>query len=371
MRKIICGSLVGFALVGAVAGRAEVINRVVATVDGEPITLHELRAFRQQARQLATLLPQEGIANMSEHDLLEALIMHKLVGKEVEAQGLKARESDIDSYIERIKAQNNLSDEQLQAALADQGLTMESYRKQIAEEIGRALLINREIGARVNVTPQDIARYYKEHADEFTHPEQVRVRHIFLPLSPTASADEEKRVMAVIEDIHRRALAGEDFAVLADTYSQGPGAGQGGDLGYFKKGQMAPEIENVAFSLRPGEVSRPFRTDAGVHLLKVEEHSAAGTKDLTPEVSEEIKRKLYNEALRRRYERWFAEDLRFRHHVETFLPASAGSPTGAMESTAHARTRRANPEPQGTGGMASTQETKEKKRFFRRLLPFY
>ncbi|MCL6619768.1 MAG: SurA N-terminal domain-containing protein, partial [Thermomonas hydrothermalis] len=207
------GLLLGFAFVWAAQGRAEVINRVVATVDGEPITLHELRAFRQQAGQIATLVPQETVANMSEQEMLEALIMNKLVNKEVEAQGLKARESDIDSYIERIKAQGNLTDEQLQAALASQGLTMESYRKQIAEEIGRALLINREIGARVNVTPQDIERYYKEHEDEFTHPEQVRVRHIFLPLSPAASADEEKEVIAVIEDIRRRALAGEDFAV--------------------------------------------------------------------------------------------------------------------------------------------------------------
>lgn len=364
------GLLLGFAFVWAAQGRAEVINRVVATVDGEPITLHELRAFRQQAGQIATLVPQETVANMSEQEMLEALIMNKLVNKEVEAQGLKARESDIDSYIERIKAQGNLTDEQLQAALASQGLTMESYRKQIAEEIGRALLINREIGARVNVTPQDIERYYKEHEDEFTHPEQVRVRHIFLPLSPAASADEEKEVIAVIEDIRRRALAGEDFAVLADTYSQGPGAGQGGDLGYFKKGQMAPEIENVAFSLKPGEISQPFRTGAGVHLLKVEEYSGAGKKELTPEVTEEIKRKLYNEALRRRYERWFEEDLRFRHHVETFLTASAGGPTGATSRTARARTDgQGGAEATGTGGMAK-EEAKEKKGFFRRLLPF-
>ncbi|MCS6926520.1 MAG: peptidylprolyl isomerase [Candidatus Binatia bacterium] len=366
MSKKTIGFLLGVAVLWPVSSPAEVINRVVATVDGEPITLHEVRAFRQQARQLATLVPQEGIATMSEQDLLEALIMNKLVSKEVEAQGLKAKESDIDSYIERIKAQNNLTDEQLQQALASQGLTMESYRKQIADEIGRALLINREIGARVNVTRQDIERYYKEHEEEFARPEQIRVRHIFLPIAPTASADEEKEARVLIEEIHRRAVAGEDFAVLADTYSQGPGAGQGGDLGYFKRGQMAPEIEEVAFSLKPGEVSRPFRTGAGLHLLKVEEYSGAGKKELTPEVAEEIKRKLYNEALRRRYERWFQEDLRFRHHVETFLTAPPGSPTGVSSSTARARRQ----EETTASRAAPAQERKEQKGFFRRLLPF-
>lgn len=366
MRRRTIGFLVGVALVWPVSARAEVINRVVATVDGEPITLHEVRAFRQQARQLATLVPQEGIANMSEQDLLEALIMNKLVSKEVEAQGLKAKESDIDSYIERIKVQNNLTDEQLQQALANQGLTMESYRKQIAEEIGRALLINREIGARVNVTPQDVERYYKEHEEEFARPEQIRVRHIFLPVAPAASADEEKEARALIGEIHQRAVAGEDFAVLADTYSQGPGAGQGGDLGYFKRGQMAPEIEEVAFALKPGEVSQPFRTGAGFHLLKVEEYTGAGKKELTPEVAEEIKRKLYNEALRRRYERWFEEDLRFRHHIETFPTASAGSGTGVASSAG--RLRRS--EETTTSGAPTAQEGKGQKGFFRRLLPF-
>ena len=347
---------------------AEVINRIVATVDDEPITLQELRTFGKLPGQRSLFLPQEGVAGMSERDILDALIMNKLVSKEVEAQGFKAKETDIDNYIERIKAQGNLNDEQFQTALASQGLTMESYRKQVAEEIERALLINREIGSRVNVTPQDIERYYKEHDADYAQPEQVRVRHIFLPLSPAAPADEEKEVLGQIEDIRKRALAGEDFATLADTYSQGPGAGQGGDLGYFKKGQMAKEIDEVAFALKPGEISQPFRTNVGVHLLKIEEHSSAGQQTLSAEVSEEIKRKLYNEALRQRYERWFQEDLRFRHHVENFLVASSGgSSTGTLRQT----TAAADDSQAGETPTSATAEKAEKKKgFFRRLLPF-
>jgi peptidyl-prolyl cis-trans isomerase SurA len=363
------------AFVWVTNSHAEVLNRIVATVDGEPITLKELRTFHQQASQQAMLMPQEGIAGMSERDMLEALIMNKLVTKEVEAQGLKAKDTDVDSYIERIKMQGNLDDEQLKTALASQGMTMESYRKQIADEIGRALLINREIGARVNVTPQDIERYYQEHADEYTHAEQVRVRHIFLPLSPMAPSDEAEEVIALIEDIHKRAVAGEDFAVLADTYSKGPGAGQGGDLGYFKKGQMTPEIERVAFSLKAGEVSQPFRDEIGVHLLKVEEYSGGGTAGLTPEISEQIKSKLYNDALRRRYERWFQEDLRFRHHVETFLTASAASPARTSSRfPSMSSDEQDNPSAatttEGTATGKTAKEPEKKPGFFRRILPF-
>lgn len=348
-------------------GRAEVINRIVATVDGEPITLYELRSFSNFAGQRSSFMPPEALKNLSDRDLLDVLIMNKLVDKEVETQGLKAKDSDIDNYIERIKAQGQMNDEQFADALAKQGMTMESYRQQVAKDIERALLVNREIGARVNVTPQDVERYHKAHAADFTQPEQVRVRHIFLPLSPAAATEEEQAVMQQIQDIRKRALAGENFATLADTYSQGSRPGEGGDLGYFKKGQMSKEIEDVAFSLKPGDISQPFRTNAGMHLLKVEEHSQAGQQKLDEATTEEIKKKLYNDALRQRYERWFQEDLRFRHQIENFLTASASSPSGR---TVKPTTTVADNPAGEAAPSAKPVEPEKKKGFFRRLLPF-
>lgn len=384
MKKILLLLSIGI-LVGVAQGHAEVLNRIVATVDDEPITLHEVRNFATGSDgQRNMMVPQEALAKMSDKEILDVLIMNKLVSKEVETQGLKAKEEDITSYIDRIKAQSNLTDEQMKEALAKQGFTMESYRKQVAEEIERAMLINREIGSRVNVTPQDIERYHKEHGDSsngsdssseesitVSSEEQVHVRHIFLPLSPAASPEEEKEALQQIEDIRKRTLAGEDFAALAIAHSRGPGADQGGDLGFFKRGQMAKEIDDVAFSLKPGEVSQPFRNNAGVHLIKVEERTApaAASSDsasekksngsIDPAVAEQIKQKLYNEALRQRYERWFQEDLRFRHQVENFLVADSSSDAPLTLKSARPKTFAGQP-----------KEPEEKKGFFRRLLPF-
>lgn len=340
--------------------QAEVINRIVATVDDEPITLHELRSFGKAPGQQALFMPQGGAAGMSDHDILEVLIMNKLIGKEVEAQGIKAKDEDVDGYIQRIQSQSNLSDEQFKAALAAQGMTFDEYRQQVANEIERALLVNREIGSRVNVTPEDVERYYKDNIKDYTQAEQVRVRHIFLPLPARGSLEDDKLIEAQAEDIRKRALAGEDFGTLADEYSQGPGAGQGGDLGYFKKGQMAKEIEDVAFALKPGEVSQPFRAGAGVHLIKVEEHIRPGQQELTKETAEEIKRQLYNEALKQRYERWFQEDLRFRHNIENFLTASSQRPSNRLLTRTNEASQAAS---------AKTQEEK-KKGLLRRLWPF-
>jgi peptidyl-prolyl cis-trans isomerase SurA len=375
--------------------QAEVLNRIVATVDDEPITLHELHNFTKGAGgQQNMMIPPEALAKMTQKDILDAIIMNKLVSKEVQTQGIKAREEEINSYVERIKAQSNLNDEQMKEALAKQGLTLESYRKQVADEIERAMLINREIGSRVNVTPQDIERYYKEHggdvgnsggdsersssttsseeSETVSSDEQVRVRHIFLPLSPAASPEEEKEALQQITDIRNRAQSGEDFAALATAHSRGPGAEQGGDLGFFKKGQMSKEIDDVAFSLKPGEVSQPFRNNAGVHLLKVEERTGSTEKTaaaptpekkptsaIDPAVAEQIKQKLYNEALRQRYDRWFQEDLRFRHQVENFLVADSSSASFTPKSARPKATAPTTKEPE-----------EEEKGFFRKLLPF-
>ena len=193
----------------------------------------------------------------------------------------------------------------------------------MADEIERAL-VNREIGSHVNVTPQDVERYYKEHSADYSQAEQVHVRHIFLLITANGG---EKATLEQMEDIRKRAVAGEDFGKLADQYSQGPGAGQGGDIGNFKKGQMAKEIEDVAFALKPGEISQPFQMGAGVHLIKVEEHTTPGQQTLDQETAEQIKRKLYNDALKERYERWFQEDLRYRHNVENLMTASTEEPS--------------------------------------------
>jgi len=307
--------------IGSTHSEAEVINRIVATVDGAPITLHELQGFQSEAGAGASpLAPDGGAAGMSDKDVLDALIMQKLVRKEVESQSLKAKKADIDGYIARIQAQNNLSDEEFEAAIVDQGMTLEAYRERVAVEVEQALLMSKEIGSRVNVTPEDIQRYYDEYIDEYTQPAQIRVRHVFRPLSPGAEEAEVQEAAAIVHYVRQRALVGEDYGKLADEYSLGPGAGSGGDLGYFERGQMPEGIELVAFSLENGDISQPFRTDAGMHLLKIEDKRNAGLQPLET-VSEDIKNKLYNDALRDRYARWFKEDLRFRHHVENFLNA--------------------------------------------------
>ena len=325
-------ALVLAVLAMATVAQAETLNRIVATVDGQPITLRELDTFGSQMNNRAAMMYPQGAADMTQRDFLDALLMNKMIENEVDAQGLKATAEDVDSYIERIKSQGELDDEQLAAALADQGLTIEQYRKQIAQEIEQALLMNKEVSSRISITNEAVQRYYQAHQDDYAIPDQVRIRHIFLPVSPGADPGEMLKMTTLLETLHDRANRGEDFATLALTYSLGPGADQGGDLGFFERGQMDPAIEEMAFSIPEGEISPPFETSTGVHLIKVEERDIAGVKPLA-EVQEEIRSQLYNTELSKRYRRWFQDELRFRHHIEDFLTDPEGAPyTGAQRA---------------------------------------
>jgi peptidyl-prolyl cis-trans isomerase SurA len=298
-----------FVLCSSLAAHGEIVNRILATIDGGPVTLYELRQFVEgdvRARQLA---------GDSAATQLDALITERIIKLEISAQGIVVGDEDVDRYIETIRTRNALSEEQLRQALQAQGVTWEDYRKQVRDELQKAQLINREIRGKVNVTPEEVERYYQAHLEEYATPEEATVSHIVLRLSPDAPEDEAAAVMGRAEQIHVQLEGGANFEELAKQYSEDSAAKSGGKLGKLKKGEMLDEFEEVVMTLDEGEISRPFRTSVGVHIVRVEARHGASHQPLES-LADEIKQRLYNAALEERYGRWLSEDLRKRHHVE-------------------------------------------------------
>ena len=295
--------------------RAEVVNRIVATIDGEPVTLFELERFAEQAPRRAAA--GEQVAT-DQRAMLDELILEKIIKKQAEAQGVAAGEQQVDAYVASIRERNNLSDAQLKEALTQQGLTWEQYRTQVRTDIERAALINKEIRNKVTVSPEEIERYYKAHLDEFPTPERVRARLISRSVPAGASPEQKAAVREEAERIRKQAAAGKSFEELAKAQSQGPGAADGGDIGVIARGQMQPEFEQAAFALKPGEVSQVIETVSGYHILKVEKREGEAHQPLA-EVSDAIREQLYREHMEGRYERWLKQDLRARYHVEILL----------------------------------------------------
>ncbi|MGH7899143.1 MAG: foldase protein PrsA [Candidatus Binatia bacterium] len=306
-------TLAALSILVARSAGAEVVNRIVASVDGEPITLYELNQYENKQR---AMLPNMPIP--SGRDALQALITEKLVLKEISIRGIRVRDEDIDRYIAHIKESNRLDDERLNAALQQQGMDLQKYRESVRREIEKVQLINREIRGKVNISPEDVDRYYEAHKTDYEQAGKVKIRHLVLRLEPTAADEITKAVTERITELRKRIVGGEDFATLAKQYSEDNTAADGGDLGELEPAKVLSEFEEPLEKMKEGEVSEPIRTRIGVHLVKLEKRIPVGYRDKA-EVSADIKEKLYSEALDERYKRWLLEDIQKHHFVEIKL----------------------------------------------------
>lgn len=299
------GAVLALVVVGVTAAGAEVVNRIVATIDGEPITAFEVARYREQL----------GERPATDQQLLDAIVTERLLEKEAAARGITATPEDVNAYIQEIKQRGNVDDTAFAAALAQQGLTVEQYRERVEKELVKTQLIAREIRGRVSVSDEDVERYYEAHKEGYRTGGGVTVRDIYLAIPPGADDAEIARVRAQAEELRGQATSRRAFAKLAEEHSELPGAKDGGVLGSFKKGEMADELDRVVFSLEPGEVSEPVQTAEGFHVLRVDEVVDAEYRPMA-DVEEEIREKLYAEALEKRYQDWMQRDLRERHQIE-------------------------------------------------------
>jgi len=307
------------ALVFAVAGtaRAEgqpggsvvLVDAVVASVDGAPITLVDLENFETGAGQL---LPPEDQASRS--SMLNAMIQNKMFQAEFDKQGIKASDSDVNIYIDNVVAESHSSRDNIKKALAKMGVTWEDYFERMRQELQRMALINREIRSRVNVTPEEVDRAWREDPRYLT-PEKMEIGDIYIPVSgsgPEAHDTARARAEAAYE------AARKNFGKAARKYSQGPNADEGGILGTFRHGEMAASFAQAVEGLKPGEVAPPFEADGAFHILKLVRVVAPERVPLG-EVKKDIEDELYSQNLETRFHRWVEEDLRKRHHVTVQL----------------------------------------------------
>src|SRR6188768_232222 len=198
MRTVLLAALALAMTTSPVVG-AETLNRIVATIDGDPITLIELERYAEVAKKR----PGGDQVAVDQKAILDELILDKIIQKQVEILGLKASDQQIDSYIESIRSRNNLSEEQLMEALKQQNMSWDQYRAQVRADIERANLINREIRAKVNVSPEEVERYYKAHLDEYGTSAKLHARLISLLVPANASDAEKAAIRTKAEEVHK------------------------------------------------------------------------------------------------------------------------------------------------------------------------
>lgn len=157
--------------------------------------------------------------------------------------------------------------------------------------------LKREVVNNITISEDDMKSYYDSHKDDFKTPEMVQVRHILISVDAGASDDEKKKARKKVEDILNKINSGEDFAKLASEFSDDTMTKpKGGDLGFIPRGRLVKSFEDVAFTLKPGEVSEIVETPFGYHIIKVDEKKDAGVESYDA-VKDTLEQKLLQERM--------------------------------------------------------------------------
>jgi peptidyl-prolyl cis-trans isomerase C len=256
---------------------------IVAKVNGVAITQTEIdRAVKILFTQYKM---QEPVAAEIKKKA-EAAAMDRLINTELLYQaGSKMEIKDLDKQVETQIAQKKAqapSTAEYEKFLKEMNLTEADLKLFSRKEIVLDNLLQKEVVSKITVTDAEVKKFYDENKDKapLKTEDSIRASHILIGADEKASADDKKKAKEKAESIHKKVLAGEDFAAAAQKDSTCPSAAQGGDLGYFTKGQMVPEFEAAANALKPGEVSGVVETKFGYHIIKVQEKKTAGTVSL-------------------------------------------------------------------------------------------
>jgi len=285
-----------------------VIEEIVARVNNQIITRSELNRSREQMQNEQR--QQGGADSLSqgaeaERNLLRDLIDQQLLVQKGADLGITA-DTELVKKLDELRKQLNLdSMEELEKEAQKQGISFEEFKQNMRNGIITQEVIQREVGSHINIPPAEIKKYYEEHKAEMEQPEAVRLSEILVTPPSRPGEDPTPDAMVAAEEKAKAALAevknGKGFGEVALRYSDGPSADQGGDLGYFKRGTLAKELEDKTFVMKKDEVTDVIQTKQGFVVLKVTDHRQAGVPPLSAvegQISEQLYYKRLQPALR-------------------------------------------------------------------------
>jgi peptidyl-prolyl cis-trans isomerase C len=288
-------------------GKVAVINGVVITQAHFDKELKvNLERVSRQGKQITAL----------KKDVLDGLIEREVLYQESQKAGIKIDEQKVNDQMAGIKKRFP-NEEEFKKALASMGLTEEEVRTQIQRGLSIRGLIDQKVANKIVVTDEETKAYYDGNPQFFKQPEQIKASHILIKVEPTADDATKAAARKKIEDSRKKLTDGGDFAELAKEYSEGPSAPKGGDLGYFRRGQMVKAFDDTAFSMKNNEVSGLVETRFGYHLIKIYDKKPEQTLAYA-EVKDKIAQRLKQEKIEKGASA-YVENLKKDAKIEKFL----------------------------------------------------
>jgi peptidyl-prolyl cis-trans isomerase SurA len=291
------------------------LDRVVASVDGEPITMHEVKDFAAQHGQPITT--DDFASSQIAKDTVKALIGEKLLEQEVKKYDEKIDEGQVDKYIQELRQDKHLTDAQFREQLQASGMSYDELRRRARLDLEKAMMIQQEVREKIEIPDADIQAAYDSHKADFTvAKERLKLAQILIALPANASPKQIAETQKKADAVRARAAKGADFNDLARTFSDDDSKSNGGELGWFEPSDVMDQILAGVKTLKPGQISPVIHTTHGFHIVKLEDHEVPGVRPLS-EVKAQIRAALIDQKSSGQLETWIESDLVKQHYVET------------------------------------------------------
>ncbi len=272
---------------------AEMSDRIVAVVEAGILSDKQVKTqiitaseVEETARPLLMKLHKKGESvnvEMVHKKVLDELILRLLREQQAAQMGVGVEERDLDAIMTQVEQNNRLPPGTLPEALAKQGIDLGQYRLSLREQLMKSRLINKVIRPLVSVSAAEIQALYQASRG-VDAPQEVRLGQILLAVDPSASIVRIEEKAKLANMLLQKLRSGTTLASLAGQYSDDPSGLEGGEIGWFKRGELLPEMEEAVFGQNPGYVADPVRTSQGFHILVLLEKRKATPKAVAPKV---------------------------------------------------------------------------------------
>lgn len=286
-------------LLGACKSETKTSSPVLLRVDGREVTLEQFKGSFSKSLPQGQKLSEEERQEL-ERSFLVQVIDRELSLAQADRTGLKVDNVEHERAIE--DARKEYPAGTFESMLRERGTNLKDWSSELKKDLLIEKVVQKTVYSKLEVTPEEVELYYNENIKDFDRPDQVRARQIVV-----STEEEGQKVLGLLRQ-------GEPFADIAGKYSMSPDAKEGGDLGFFAKGEMPPEFEKAVFNLPVGRLSDLVKSEYGYHVFLVEEKREAARLTLD-EVRPEIRETLLTEKKEKAYQNWLRE-LRSQATIE-------------------------------------------------------
>jgi peptidyl-prolyl cis-trans isomerase SurA len=282
----------------------DISDRIIAVVNNDAITMNEL------IESIAVYRAENRGAGPTDEELrkesLARLIDSRLQLQEADREKITVDDTELnEEFLDRIKRYNVKDEEEFERLVRAQGVTLESIKKRLRDGLKVGKLVRRKVAMRISVTEDEITQYFEDNRGKLETGLSYHARHILIP--PDDNTDTGWEAARIKADMLRTQLAdGADFAELARQHSRDATANDGGDLGTLKRGELSQDVEGAILVLKPGQLSRPFRSPLGYHIFRLESKEGLDGEGLL-RIRAQIRDILFRQKYDTRQDAWLKE----------------------------------------------------------------